>query len=1616
MGQETNVLRKCHNFAKKTMSKVVSWILIMVMLVTLPQMLSAATMEVKAENSYTVTVHFNNSKNWENVYSMFAEGDSWTPISGYEAAKERSNGMIVSENENNDNWYSFSVSKVTEDTLHGNFNAGSWGDELQTDNYSISFPEGATSTEVWITFAGDTGKTIQTSTTAPEGWIAGGIGALTDPNDLAPDFQSTIIDADSQEVTFQYYDTTSERVRLAGSMTSWGTDAIELTKGADSIWSVTTALTPGVYEYKFILGDATWITDPKNETKINGNSKVVMPGLAAPSIAPEAVVGETLDLPDTLNLYSEDGNSEAVQVSYCLQDEELSNKVVINDNSIIVSDDTLKHVTFIASYTDENQKVYLADIDVNVVAKMYTYNIYYYDADYGTVKDSALWIFNDPGLTGAQYDFSGTEIINGITWLKTTVTTSVKNLSIIPKAYADWSWQDSTRTYENSTEAETTNLYMIRCDETNIYTEAPTSIDIEKRYIEIEYNRTDSDYDGWNVFTWNSGYGSSVSVDFEEINGKMIAKVPVVKSDADKVLSFCMRKSTTANAWAEKDGGDHYVNIASNQMVVKAKFVQGSGIVEVLPDNIGYDMDGANDTIHFYYRDDDLYEACDLDSLEGQVSIVIDGTEYPMTYDTVNERYYYDMTNLTSKDYTYYYKVNNNIILDTFNPNTVVKDEVTCNVCTYHSYDMAISAKMSSATMNYNQNDVLSVTTNFQAGEDSLQFAVKSAYCDLTVLGGEAKATIDTKLLELTISTDYSTAIGDYLIPVTVVDIYGNVYKTTVAVEITKRVKDSNQDGEEDDFDWDEAVVYFAVTDRFFDGDETNNDAYGLGDYNTDENTGSLSYHGGDFAGMTEKLDYLKDLGVNTIWITPIVENYCEGLVTSDATITSYGYHGYWATDFTKLNKHLGTEEQFSELISAAHERGMKIMVDVVINHSGYDTEDYFNNIIQDSDGNSINMIRDEEQTVEGDDVYDSLAGLPDFVTEDVEVRDQLVEWQVDWVEKYDIDYYRVDTVKHVDSTTWSAFKNELTKVNQNFKLIGEYSGAGYANTAGELGTGTMDALLDFDFNDQAQNFVTGSISSVETFLENRNESISSDATLGSFLSSHDEDGLLYKLMDEEGSNLDEKTAYNLFKVAASLELTAKGIPVIYYGEELGQTGADDYPDQTNRYNYDWSSANDDNAMLTHYKTLLSIRNKYTDVFARGNRESVAVSDENGYEIVSRTYSDETVLVGLNISDTAQNVDISVDEYPGSIYTDEYNNCTYTVSSNKTITVNIPAASKGGTAILALSNSAEAVTGVTLNQTAITVEKNATTTLQETVLPSNAGNKNVTWISSDTNIATVSNTGVVKGIKAGTAMITVQTADGNKTATCAVTVKAAATNINLNKTVITISVKKSYTLKATITPSDSTDTITWSSSKKSVATVSSTGKVKGIKAGTVTITATTSSGKKVTCKVTVNVPATSIVVSSKENIKVGKKKTLTATVLPSNTTDKVTWSTSNKKVVTVNSKGKIKGIKIGTATITATTASGKKATCKVTVLKHLVEATSIKMNHSKVTIKKGKKYTLKATVAPSNTTDFITWKSSNKKVATVSTKGKVKAIKKGTAIITATTASGKKITCKITVK
>lgn len=317
------------------------------------------------------------------------------------------------------------------------------------------------------------------------------------------------------------------------------------------------------------------------------------------------------------------------------------------------------------------------------------------------------------------------------------------------------------------------------------------------------------------------------------------------------------------------------------------------------------------------------------------------------------------------------------------------------------------------------------------------------------------------------------------------------------------------------------------------------------------------------------------------------------------------------------------------------------------------------------------------------------------------------------------------------------------------------------------------------------------------------------------------------------------------------------------------------------------------------------------------------------------------------------------------------------------------------------------VSSVTLSDDSLTLDIGKTKRITATVLPDNATDKTIVWKSDNEAVATVKN-GLVTAVGKGTTTIS-STSKNGVVAYCTVTVLVPADSVALNKSSLELIKGKSETLTSTVTPSNTTDTIVWSSSNSAVATVAN-GKVTAVSAGTATISVTTSRGKTASCVITVKVPSTNIILDKYSvTINVGKTDTVKATLAPADTTDTVKWTSSDNTVATVSSQGVITARARGTATITATTTSGKTATCKVTVL---VPSQSVILNKTAVTLNKGQNATLTATMEPVNTTDSLVWKSSNTNVATVNN-GVVSFVGVGSAKITVTTTSGKSATCNV---
>lgn len=298
------------------------------------------------------------------------------------------------------------------------------------------------------------------------------------------------------------------------------------------------------------------------------------------------------------------------------------------------------------------------------------------------------------------------------------------------------------------------------------------------------------------------------------------------------------------------------------------------------------------------------------------------------------------------------------------------------------------------------------------------------------------------------------------------------------------------------------------------------------------------------------------------------------------------------------------------------------------------------------------------------------------------------------------------------------------------------------------------------------------------------------------------------------------------------------------------------------------------------------------------------------------------------------------------------------------------------------------VESITLNKIEAEIFVGAEEKLTATVLPEDATNKDVTWTSSDTTIATVDSNGKVTAKSVGTAIITAKA--GDKSATCTITVKPiiAVTKVSITPPDSTkIKYGEAIDLVATVEPEDATNkNVTWTSSDTTVATVDQNGRVAAQnKAGTVTITVTTEDGRKTaTCDITVEersdvIPVINITLNeTNKTLNKGDSYQLTATFNPTNATNKiVNWSSSDPEVATVDVEGNVRAVGGGTATITATSAENAeiKATCEVTVY---VPVTGVKLNKTELRLASGTSYQLIATVEPEDATDnIVTWYTSN---------------------------------------
>jgi len=542
-----------------------------------------------------------------------------------------------------------------------------------------------------------------------------------------------------------------------------------------------------------------------------------------------------------------------------------------------------------------------------------------------------------------------------------------------------------------------------------------------------------------------------------------------------------------------------------------------------------------------------------------------------------------------------------------------------------------------------------------------------------------------------------------------------------------------------DYFTWDNANVYFVMTDRFYNGNTSNDTSYGRGlngngqEYPDDSNSGAGEFHGGDLKGMTAKLKegYFEEIGINAIWITSPVEQmhgWCGGGPAGD--FRHYGYHGYYALDWSELDKNMGTEADLMEFVDEAHSRGIRIVMDVVINHTGYATMhemEEFNYGTVDaawrdwmpSNGETWHSYHDlfvdyengdwssnywgsdwirhpdiKGYDVGGDDLTMCVGYLPDLKTESTTeldipgilvakwtaegtldqkkadldsffnetglsrtVSNYMIFWLVDWVRKFGIDGFRIDTAKHVDQDVlkrfkemavealkeWKAANPDKVMNDDEFWTTGEVWGHGFAKSHYHTDAG-FNSIINFDL--QGNSLDRNNLDGLFTDYAKVND----DRTWNglSYLSSHDTE--LY-----DRSRLKE--------VAPGFLLLPGGIQT-YYGDETARPlGNYDDEEQNTRSDMNWG--NFDDATFNVWTKLGTFRREHAAVGA-GTHTKLS---ESPYTF-ARDYVDpitgyeDNVIIAINASGNTE-FDVA-DRFPdGHTIVDHYTGNTQTVVDGK---------------------------------------------------------------------------------------------------------------------------------------------------------------------------------------------------------------------------------------------------------------------------------------------------------------------------------------------------------------
>ena len=430
--------------------------------------------------------------------------------------------------------------------------------------------------------------------------------------------------------------------------------------------------------------------------------------------------------------------------------------------------------------------------------------------------------------------------------------------------------------------------------------------------------------------------------------------------------------------------------------------------------------------------------------------------------------------------------------------------------------------------------------------------------------------------------------------------------------------------------DWSDEVVYFVLIDRYADGDSGNNRGV--------ERRNPGGFHGGDLRGLTQQLDELAELGITALWINPVQKQIAQCPYANApaklglAEFRHCGFHGYWIDDFETLDAHFGTLADLKLLVDEAHKRHIKVLLDVVYNHAGYGSR-YASR--RAADGQS--WLRTGEGNCDVDPVSCSVGGLPDFRTELPEVRDYLLQANIDLSKQAGVDGFRLDTYKHVSTDFWLEHRRRTrAELGRDFFLLAEHWGGDAASLDPYFARDEVDAGFDFGFKGNCESFANGRGRAVAygSYLASRHK-VRKGYLLAHYLSSHDEAMALSNLHNDRDK----------FRLCAAIQLTSLGLPVIYYGEEVARAGSE-WP--LNRTDMPWGARDilpgkgkvRDETLRAWYKQLLHIR-RHHPALRRGDYTLLSGAQDKWLAYVrSDAASGDSILVLVNREDSEAAVDL----------------------------------------------------------------------------------------------------------------------------------------------------------------------------------------------------------------------------------------------------------------------------------------------------------------------------------------------------------------------------------------